>query len=412
MKRWIRFSVAALLMIGLIAAAVACGGDPILDNEPASESTSSTEKGAAEGTSGTEVAEEVSNPPQEPADGPEAGPEPNPSEPATNPDQAPGPEPTGPEFSNTEPLPPWDKAEPAPPKPYSGGKCPTLKSGTNTMQSGGKSRTFDLYLPTIIAGSALLYMWHGLGDNPQNFAQSFGAQQISSSRSVIVVVPKGVSGPVIPQDVPPGIVSLLKANAQAFFETWSFFGDPSADLTLFDDVLSCLHQQYKINRKRVYTSGFSAGALWSTYLTMHRSEYLAASLLLSGGVMQKVLDLSTIPLIGSKSKVTVLDIPYTTPSHKVPVMMTAGGQNDVVSMANFVSFEFQVATDALSKALVKDKHFAIQCDHTQGHRVPQDVFNPALEFLFKHEFSNKPSPMAADPLPAGFPSYCRKASSP
>ncbi|TNE46561.1 MAG: hypothetical protein EP343_23455 [Deltaproteobacteria bacterium] len=413
MKRWIRFGVVALLMLGMVVAAVACGSDPILDNEQVTDGASSTEKSTAEGTSGAETTgEETTNPPQEPADGPEAGPEPSQPDNTTGPEQQVGPEGAGPEATPTEPLPPWNKDEPAAPKAYSGGTCPTLKPGTNTMQSGGKSRSFDLYLPTLPGGAPVIFMWHGLGDNPQNFARSFGASQLSSSRTVIIVVPKGISGPEIPNDVSPQIVSLLKANAQAFFETWSFFGDPTADLTLFDDVLACLNDQYKINRKKVYTSGFSAGALWSTYLTMHRSEYLAASLILSGGTMQKVLDLSTIPFVGSKSKVKVIDIPYTTPSHKVPVMLTAGGSNDVVSMASFVSFDFQVATDAFSKSMVQDSHFVIQCDHTAGHTFPQEIYTPAIDFLFKHEFTNKGSPMAADPLPAGFPSYCRIASNP
>lgn len=406
MIRWLRWS---MLVLGLWAAGVyvvACGNDPGQGDEKAQEAASSTELNTSEDTKESTMSQES------PA-GQEAGAELS-AEPTTTQDAAEAtPEPTNSEQSNQEsvptesepikPLPPWENDDPAPPKTYSSGTCPTLKPGTNMFQSGGNARSFELFLPTLPAGAPLLFMWHGLGDNPQNFAQSFGAGTLSNTRSVIIVVPKGISGPTIPSDVAPGIVSLLKSQAQPFFETWSFFDDPSADLALFDDVVSCLHQQYKINLKKVYTSGFSAGALWSTYLTLYRSEYLAASLILSGGVMQKILDLATIPFLGSKSKVTVVKIPYVTPSHKVPVMMTAGGPNDVVSMASFVSFNFQEATDALRKGLVQDKHFTIQCNHTAGHTFPSEIYLPAIAFLFNHEFSRKPSPFAADPLPSDFP---------
>lgn len=402
MKQWKQLGLILLVMLLFTAYVVSCSGGESGD-ESSKEQTTSMEGGQSSESGG----EETTTTPQEKAPPSDAGPAPekpgatdNPTPTETGPEGGPPKEVPPP-----EPPPPWSKDEPAAPKPYSGGKCPTLKAGTNTFQSGGKDRSFDLYLPTITAGAPLLFMWHGLGDNPKRFAQSFGASQISANYRVIVVVPKGASGPTIPADVPAGIVNLLKTQAQAFFETWSFFEDHTADLQLFDDVLACASQQFKVNSKKVYTAGFSAGALWSTYLTMHRSEYLAAALLLSGGNMDKILDLATIPFIGSKSKVRVIDTRYVKPSHPVPVMLTAGGAQDVVSMANFVKFEFQKATDLFRQNLLKDKHFVIQCNHNQGHTVPQDLFPPAIDFLFKHEFTKKSSPLATG-LPSSFPSYC------
>ena len=35
---------------------------------------------------------------------------------------------------------------------------------------------------------------------------------------------------------------------------------------------------------RIYTTGFSAGGLWSTWLVMHRSHRIAAAAVFSGGV--------------------------------------------------------------------------------------------------------------------------------
>ena len=91
---------------------------------------------------------------------------------------------------------------------------------------------------------------------------AFQAQQVSDAKKAFIVVPKGASGPNFPSSVTPAMINMMKNFFGAMFETWSFFGDPAADLTLFDDILACLDQQYDIDNKRVYTSGFSAGGLW------------------------------------------------------------------------------------------------------------------------------------------------------
>lgn len=303
----------------------------------------------------------------------------------------------------------WNKPEPPTPAPYSGGTCPTLKEGVNTIKSGGQDREVTLFVPPQPKNAPLLFLWHGLGDSPANFSSAVKAATLAQSFGFLVVVPKGVSGPIFPPTVQPSLINLLKQYIKQIFETWAFFGDPKADLALFDDVLSCADAQYDIDNKRVYTSGFSAGAMWSTYLTMHRAPYLAASLLFSGGVMEVDLDLATIPLLNLTGTLRAADIPYVTPQRKIPVMMTAGGPQDIVSMGGFIEFNFQVGTDALGKGLVQDGHFVIQCNHTGAHTIPSDAFTPGINFLLKHVYSDQPSPYKGN-LPADMPSYCKELS--
>lgn len=399
-KRVFRLLLCVLVSVSLVSW-VACQPGTTPGTEKTGENG-----GKSEGSA--EVTPTDGAPQEQPAPDVRSQPEPSP-EPSPEPTQEPTQEPGVPDATPTPegpPPEPWTSDEPPAPKSYSGETCPTFAAGTVNIKSVGFDRKVEVFLPTTTKGAGLLFLWHGLGDNPANFAKAVSAATLAE-RGYIVVVPAGVSGPQFPPNVPANVISTMKQFATAMFETWSFFGDPKADLGLFDDVLSCLDQQFDIDNKQVYTSGFSAGALWSTYLTMHRSEYLAASVLFSGGVIDQDLDLSTVPLLNLTGTMKVMAIPYRTPRRKVPVMMTAGGSTDMVSMGGFIKFEFQPATDELGKGLTKDGHFVIQCNHTEGHKVLTPDFNAGLAFIKEHTYGNQPSPFKGQ-VPSSFPTYCKE----
>ena len=296
--------------------------------------------------------------------------------------------------------------KPALPKPYSGGTCPTLKGGQITFKSNGSDREIHLFIPPKPTNSSVLFIWHGLGDNPTNMGNVFGAQGLAIGSNTIAVIPKGANGPPKPPTVSDALFGMLKQYMPQMFETWSFFGDPKPDLTLFDDMVACLDKQYDINNTKVYTTGFSAGALWSTYLTMHRSEYLAASVLFSGGAIQKNFDLSTLPL-GITGVVKVVDIPYATPVRRTPTLVAWGGQTDVFSMGGMLTIEFYKASQDLSAGLKNDKHTVIECNHNGGHTVPAGAISWGLDFLYKHAIDGKASPFNSTTLPGAYPQYCK-----
>jgi len=254
-------------------------------------------------------------------------------------------------------------AKPEPPKPYaySGGDCPKLKAGHNAMFSWDKTRTFDIYLPKKLDNPGLLFMWHGLGDNKANFGQGMGAQFHADTLGAIAVVPQS------------------KGAATG----WGWAGDTSAapDAQLFDDLLTCIDAQYDIDNRRVYTTGFSAGALWSSYLVVKRSTFLAAAVIWSGGT-------------GSTA------YPYKTPKRKIPVLASWGGKNDTA----LIQFE-QTTGDMVGK-LIKDGHYVIACNHGLGHTIPQGGLQWGLKFLAAHDWDSQ----ADSPLKKGdtsaFPDYC------
>lgn len=263
-------------------------------------------------------------------------------------------------------------AGPQPPQaPLFAGTCPELQPGTVEFSVGGHTRRAEVYLPDEPKGAGVLFLWHGLGDSAKNFASGMGAKVLATKLGLIVVVPNSCCA----YPVQKACCNQLTA--------WNFVSEFDRDLSLFDGLLSCLDQQHTIDRGRVYSSGFSAGALWTTYLLMNRSEYLAAAGPMSGGVN----DFN----------------PWAAPKRQVPVIDTSGGVTDV--FANGL-IDFQASTAELNSQLTKSGHFVVHCQHQLGHTVPGDMALFVMEFLAAHRWGDSVSPMASE-LPSTAPSGCK-----
>lgn len=267
--------------------------------------------------------------------------------------------------------------DPDPIPAYSGGACPTFASGSNDITTSGDSRDFRLFLPANPAGAPVLFLWHGLGDSADNFASGMGASQIVQQYGAIVVVPS-----MAPSGGPLGSI-------------WSFpsslGGAPAEqDLTLFDDILGCVDGQYDIDNRRVYSAGFSAGAIWTTYLTMNRAGLLASTAIFSGGVNAQ------------------LTFPYASSDYPMPVIMSHGGTTDTFN--GFLQFMPMMIT--LSDGLATDGHFGVLCTHNNGHTITNEIVLAAYDFLFRNEWGTGTSPLATDGIPASYPSTCAVVQAP
>ncbi len=259
---------------------------------------------------------------------------------------------------------------PAAPVPYAG-ECPAFVSGNNTIESAGFKRSFKLYLPAEPTGAPVLFLWHGLGDNASHFATSSGAKGLATKYGIITIVPAACAESSATKGCDPGLF------------TWASDGSKDADVRFFDDVTACLDQNYATDRKRIYTAGFSAGALWSTWLLMHRADRLAAAVVFSGGVMDA--------------------IPYVQPAYKLPVLVAWGGEQDQFGGG---LVKFAETSAELRAGLRKDGHYVLACDHGLGHTVPADGLKFGLTFLLAHSWKDGSSPYTTEALPAVFPKYC------
>jgi poly(3-hydroxybutyrate) depolymerase len=261
--------------------------------------------------------------------------------------------------------------EPAAPVAYSGGACPEIVDGANTgFTSAGAARKFQVRLPKDPTGAGVVFLWHGNGDTMSNFARAMGEDELGRLLHAIVVTPEKYVAPgdtfgaMLDWGAPPRV--------------------PDTDAALFDDVLSCLDAQFGVDRRRVFSVGFSAGALWTSWLIGHRADHLAAAVVFSGGTDG---DLGVNP--------------YATPAWDIPVLFTEGGASDQV----VVNFHDMVNNQA--SQLRRDGSTAIVCSHTQGHTPPTGFRDWSWPFLDAHRYGLEPSPYADGQDPSGeLPDTC------
>ena len=263
---------------------------------------------------------------------------------------------------------------PAPgPKAYSEGSCPTLAAGANTLQSKGFNRELEVYLPAAPTGAPLLFMYHGSNGTPEGMVASFQAQWATEEFGAVVV----------------SLGSCCHNNLPCCgqFGDWnfSFMTDIEADLVFFDDVLSCVDGQWDINNNRVYAVGVSAGGLWTTHLTSNRGQYLASTAIFSGG--------------------TGLANNYSTPGYDLPVVLTWGGESDVLPGPMF-PIDFHEMSLDFSGKLQSDGHLVIECNHGQGHKVLPGSPQWSIEFLMHQQWGQTDFPLSTAELESLLPDYC------
>ena len=255
------------------------------------------------------------------------------------------------------------------------GTCPDFtKGGTVTMTSGGYKRSMRVSLPPDMTSpdTALLFMWHGLGDTASNFSAAFGAKDIATNNNAVVITPDVCSA----------------AGCSQMFG-WGFLDAAGgADAPLFEDVISCVSQQITIDPRRVYSTGFSAGALFTTWLLINRSDFLSSVAIFSGGIDPS-------------------QVAYVTPKWKIPVIGFYGSQQGD-QFQGIVFFHDLMQT--LIGDLRADKIFTVDCDHeTNAHTIPAGGVEAGVEFMFNHKYGDKSSYETAGALPADFPDYCKIA---
>jgi hypothetical protein len=270
---------------------------------------------------------------------------------------------------------------PLPPKAYSGGQCPTLQAGTNTISSGGADRQFIVALPAGMQPGEKLpvaFLWHWLAGSASDFLNVGALQAVADTLRFIAVIPE------------------KKGDVQFSWPATALESEPrfQEELGFFDDMLSCVAAQYDVNLNCVSSVGVSAGALWTDQLAWARSEYLSSFLSLSGG-------------IGDGTRA------WGGATHKLPALVVWGGETDTFVL------NFQVLSQGLEAKLTEGGHFVAECVHNCGHGVPplegppgsnpiQGMVEGFVRFVIDHPYwlEAGQSPWNERGLPAQLPSFC------
>src|SRR5262249_46593832 len=129
----------------------------------------------------------------------------------------------------------------------------------------GVQRDAIVFAPASRTGAAkhpLIFAFHGHGGNAQGTVMQMHLQTVWPQ--AVVVYPQGLNSPspLDPSATRPG---------------WQFkSGDSNdRDLELFDAMLATLEQRYNVDPRRIYTTGFSNGGIFSYLLWAERAKTIA-----------------------------------------------------------------------------------------------------------------------------------------
>lgn len=135
-----------------------------------------------------------------------------------------------------------------------------------TWQVDGVARNGMVHIPesALKTPAPVIFAWHGHGGNMKQAANSFGYHKVWPE--AICVYLQGLNTPgrlTDPEGKKPGWQSRV--------------GDQNdRDLKLFDSVLAQLKRDYKVDEKRLYSTGHSNGGGFTYLLWQARGEIFAA----------------------------------------------------------------------------------------------------------------------------------------
>jgi predicted esterase len=240
--------------------------------------------------------------------------------------------------------------------------CPTLSIGDNTgFPSANTERSFIIVAPDDYDPAneyPLVFMFHGFGGTASEYLSPLMASTAKDA-GVIMVVPQG------------GDLGGIE-GFDGFSPTIT-----NADLALFDDMLTCVTDQFSIDADRIHATGMSNGGLFTGYLSATRSSVLASVAPLSGGIR-----------IATES------------DFGMPALITWGGPTDFA-----YEQDFDLLADEMIGIFQDAGSFVVTCEHTAGHEYEGSWWAWVFEFLLDHPATLTEEPYASG-LPKSFPSWC------
>lgn len=147
---------------------------------------------------------------------------------------------------------------------------PAQTTVNSTIQSGGLTRDYLLYVPAIYNGSTpvpLVLNLHGYTSN--NLQQEFYGdfRPIADTANFLVVHPNGTMDP----------------NGNRFWNTFNS-GSPVDDVAFLSALIDTLQAAYNIDPNRIYSTGMSNGGFMSYTLACELNDRIAAIASVTGSM--------------------------------------------------------------------------------------------------------------------------------
>jgi predicted esterase len=263
-------------------------------------------------------------------------------------------------------------------------QCSPIAGGTSTLVVNGVTRTFSVQLPADTSHMALLFLWHGFMQNPTDFANT-----------IVYDVPAGKWVPFDPNAFPMPLMIVTPVDTKLLPPAgldWDIVSG-ATDFPFFDGMLQCIQQEFTIDKTRIYSFGFSAGAVFTDLLSAKYPHLFAATISESGAWFNDQAEWSdvTIPVIQWQW-------PAFDPADRGNVLLTHGGSNDFATVISLES-----ANQKALPYLYNNGRTVMECAHTFGHTLDPDLTQSMYyEYMWAHQLGGSPlSGMIADfPTPA------------
>jgi predicted esterase len=250
--------------------------------------------------------------------------------------------------------------------------CNPIAAGASTLIVNGITRTFSVQLPANTSKMALLFLWHGWMQVPTDFANT-----------IVYDVPSAKWVPFDPNAFPMPLMIVTPYDTKLLPPAgldWDIVSG-AQDFPFFEAMLQCIQQQFNVDDTRIYSFGFSAGAVFTDLLSAKYPHRFAATISESGAWFNDMAEWSdvSIPIIQWKW-------PAFDPADRGNVLLTHGGPNDY---ATVISLE-----DANKKALpflYNNGRTVMECAHTFGHTLDPDLTQGMYyEYMWAHHLGGPP----------------------
>jgi predicted esterase len=259
--------------------------------------------------------------------------------------------------------------------------CNPIVAGTSTLTVNGAARTFSVQLPADTSHMALLFLWHGWMQVPTDFANKIVYDV--GSRTWVPFDPNAFPMPlmiVTPHDLklipPAGLDWDIVSGAQ--------------DFPFFEAMLQCIEQQFNIDDTRIYSFGFSAGAVFTALLSAKYPDLFAATISESGAWFNDQAEWSDVSVPIMQWQWPAFDA-----ADRGNVLLTHGGANDFATVISLES-----ANQKALPFLHNNGRTVTECAHTFGHTLDPDLTQRMYyDYMWAHQLGGPP--LAA--LPPGFP---------
>ena len=277
-----------------------------------------------------------------------------------------------------------------------------IASGLNgNWPAGGQTRQFYVAFPTNMTGPLpVIFQWHGLGDSASNFKGFIQRGGVGPdgdpSFPYILITPQSLGLTPYRATPKPGVEWDLQDGTGA---------DKNLDLAFFESMLGCLNAQFKLDPSRIYTTGFSAGSIFSDLLHSHYPQWIPAVYEASGAWMNDKPEADSLNTLNIVTRDSIVWDPLKA-SDQGTIIVSHGGANDKYLIGGLEVISFEDCA-AMALPFLKTNHrTALDCPHTLGHQPHPSITPRMIIEFFKAHAAGQPSPYITSGLPSDFSSIC------